>query len=208
MRILLVGDSTVTDDAGWGPGFRARLAPTVECHNHAQGGRSSKSYRDEGWWTAALAVPADYVFLQFGHNDQPGKGPDRETDPDTSFAANMAGYVSDVRARGRSPVLVTSLTRRTFSGGELHDTLGPYAHATRRVAAELRVPLVDLHAASTALCVALGEDGCAGFSPDGTDMTHLNAEGALRFGGLVADLARDVVAGLRSHLNREAAPRC
>jgi pectinesterase len=212
--ILLVGDSTVTDEEGWGPGFRARLRPAVECHNRAKGGRSSKSYRDEGWWAAAVAVPADHVLIQFGHNDQPGKGPERETDPETGFAGNLTRYVTEARAAGMRPVLVTSLIRRTFDAesGDLTDTLGPYADATRLVAARLEVPLIDLHVASADLCRLLGPLGCERMSPQkpdgGLDTTHLNAEGARRIGGLVADLARRAVPGLRAVLTGEAAPRC
>lgn len=202
MRVLLVGDSTVTDDAGWGSGFRARAVPGIECLNHAMSGRSSKSYRDEGFWETALATGAGYVLIQFGHNDQPGKGPERETDPDTDFAANLARYVTEARAAAMRPVLVTSLTRRRFAAsGHLRDTLGPYVAATRRVATDLHVPLIDLHRASTRLCEALGRAGCERLSPrepDGrVDTTHLNPDGGLLFGGLVADLAREAVPGLR-----------
>jgi lysophospholipase L1-like esterase len=161
MRILLVGDSTVTEDEGWGSGFRARLAPDAECVNHARGGRSSKSYREEGHWRAALSTGARYVLVQFGHNDQPGKGPERETDP-------------------------------------------------RRVAAALDVPAIDLHAASALLCESLGPAGCERLGPrksDGrVDTTHLNAGGARRIGGLVADLARPAVPGLRPFLTAAAGP--
>jgi pectinesterase len=213
MRILLVGDSTVTDDEGWGRGLRARLAPAVECANHAKGGRSSKSYRDEGWWSAVLTAGPGPVLLQFGHNDQPGKGPERETDPRTTFAANLARYVTEARDAGLQPVLLTSLTRRQFdpTTHRLHDTLGPYAQATRRVAAELGVPLLDLYAASTGLVEKLGPEGCEPLSPvkpdGGFDLTHLNPAGAALFGGLVADLAADLPE-LRPLLIREASSQC
>ena len=86
--------------------------------NTAQNGRSSKSFRDEGHWATAIAAKGDYYLIQFGHNDQPGKGPERETDPATTFPANMARYVDEVRAIGATPILVTSLVRRTFSETE------------------------------------------------------------------------------------------
>ena len=90
--------------------------------NTAQNGRSSKSFRDEGHWATALAAKGDYYLIQFGHNDQPGKGPERETDPATTFPANMARYVDEVRAIGATPILVTSLVRRTFSETEPGDS--------------------------------------------------------------------------------------
>ena len=127
--------------------------------NTAQNGRSSKSFRDEGHWATALAAKGDYYLIQFGHNDQPGKGPERETDPATTFPANMARYVDEVRAIGATPILVTSLVRRTFSETEpakLTSTLGPWVEAVKRVAAEKRVPLIDLDASSRALCERLG----------------------------------------------------
>ena len=114
-HIVLVGDSTVTEGSGWGLGFRQLVAPEVRVTNTAQNGRSSKSFRDEGHWATALAAKGDYYLIQFGHNDQPGKGPERETDPATTFPANMARYVDEVRAIGATPILVTSLVRRTFS---------------------------------------------------------------------------------------------
>src|SRR5213078_4638557 len=79
-KIVLVGDSTVNDEGGWGPGFREFLGSKAEVTNLAKNGRSSKSFRDEGLWASALAAKPNYILIQFGHNDGPGKGPDRETD--------------------------------------------------------------------------------------------------------------------------------
>src|SRR5688500_14571549 len=101
VRIVLAGDSTVTDKQGWGPGFKALLRDDVECINLAKGGRSSKSFRNEGLWDQVLAAKPDFVLIQFGHNDEPGKGHERETDADTLAA-------------GATPGLVTALTRRQF----------------------------------------------------------------------------------------------
>ena len=113
-HIVLVGDSTVTDFEGWGLGFRQFVAEGAMISNAAQNGRSSKSYRDEGLWAKALALKGDYYLIQFGHNDEPGKGLARETDAATTYAQNMARYVDDVRAIGAIPILVTSLVRRNF----------------------------------------------------------------------------------------------
>src|SRR5947199_2443692 len=112
VRIVLVGDSTVNDEGGWGPGFRAYFGPRVEVVNLAKNGRSSKSFRDEGLWTPALTGKADYILIQFGHNDGPGKGPERETDARTTFRDNIARYAAEARAAGAKPVLVTSIVRR------------------------------------------------------------------------------------------------
>jgi pectinesterase len=208
LTFLLVGDSTVTDEEGWAPGFRTRLRPGVECVNFARGGRSSKSYRDEGHWAEAIRTPADYVLLQFGHNDQPGKGPERETDPDGEYTKNLGRYIDEARTANVQPILLTSLVRRQFGlDGELIDTLAPYVAAARRVAAERDVPLADLFAASTELARTLGPARCLTLGPvkpdGGVDGTHLNETGAETFGALVAHLVREVVPGLRPHIAPE-----
>ena len=203
VHIVLVGDSTVTDLSGWGLGFRQFAGEGAIVSNAARNGASSKSYRDEGLWTKALALQGDYYLIQFGHNDQPGKGPARETDPDTTYAENLARYVDDVRAIGATPVLVTSLVRRTFSKtdpGRLESAHVPYVEAVKRVAAAKQVPLVDLHASSLAYCEALGPERTAAFNfPDSkgkNDTTHLRADGSAVFARLVVEDLRRVVPAL------------
>lgn len=195
-RIVLVGDSTVTDEKGWGLGFRRFVTGDVDVINEAASGRSSKSYLDEGRWTKALAARGDYYLIQFGHNDEPGKGPDRETQPATTYRENMTRYVDETRAIGAQPVLVTSLVRRhwdTNGDGKITSSLLPYVEVVKQIAAEKNVPLIDLHASSQELCEQLGREHCNALSPiKGTnevDNTHLNAKGSLVF-------ARLVVAGL------------
>ena len=163
VRIILVGDSTMAVKSGYGPGFCAHVAPEVTCRNMAKGGRSTSSYRAEGSWDEVLAelrrgsFAASYVLIQFGHNDQPGK-PGRSTDLATEFPANLRRYVEETRAAGGKPVLVTSLTRRIFRQGKLTDTLQPWADATRRIAEETGVPLLDLHAESMAAVGKMGPE--------------------------------------------------
>jgi PelA/Pel-15E family pectate lyase len=194
LHVVLVGDSTVTEGSGWGRGFSKFVDDVVTVTNVAQNGRSSKSYRDEGWWDKAIALHGDYYLIQFGHNDQPGKGPARETDPETTFAANLARYVDEVRAIGAKPVLVTSLVRRTFSKSDptrLESAHVPYVAALLRVAQEKSVPVIDLHARSLALCESMGPAETAKFDfPDAKgkiDTTHLQEEGSTVFGRLVAE---------------------
>ena len=212
VRIVLVGDSTVTEGSGWGLGFRQLATPEVSVVNTAQNGRSSKSFRDEGHWAAALAAKGDYYLIQFGHDDQPGKGPERETVPATTYPANMARYVDDVRAIGATPILVTSLVRRTFSEaepGKLTSTLGPWVDAVKRVAAAKGVPLIDLDASSRALCERLGPIDTARFNvrtDAGTwDTTHLDAAGSLAFAKLVVRDLRRVVPALAPFLRDDVA---
>src|SRR5262245_60447057 len=110
VRIVLAGDSTVTDGSGWGLGFGKALNDNVDLLNLSRGGRSSKSFRDEGSWQKVLDAKPNYVLIQFGHNDMPGKGPERETDAKTTFRENLARYVDEARAIGATPILVTSLS--------------------------------------------------------------------------------------------------
>lgn len=203
IRIILVGDSTVTDQSGWGGGFKQLLDEKIECENFARGGRSSKSFIEEGHWAKALAGGADYVLIQFGHNDMPGKGPARETDPHTTYREYMSRYVDESRAAGAVPVLVTSMTRRNFRDGKVTTLLGDYAQAVRDLAREKDVPLVDLHAASIELLNQLGpaESETLGPMVNGRrDRTHLSDRGKTVFGALVADLLSQAVPELAGHL--------
>lgn len=190
LRILLVGDSTVTHGAGWGQGFKSLAGERVVYLNHAKGGRASKSYRDEGHWDKALKTNADYVLLQLGHNDQTGKGPARETDPETTYRQNMARYVAEASRAGMKPILVTSLTRRYFLNGKIINTdfkshalledqadlkscppsergtsLPDYVNAVRKLAEEEDIPLIELYQPSVELANKLGPEGCREISP-------------------------------------------
>ncbi|MDX6082567.1 rhamnogalacturonan acetylesterase [Xanthomonas campestris pv. incanae] len=145
-----------------GPSFCAQhVTSFLSCLNLARGGRSTSNYRAEGSWKIALKELRSggyrqvVVLIQFGHNDQPGK-PGRSTDLATEFPANLRRYVNEARAAGALPVLLTPLTRRQFERGQLIDDLAPWAAATRAVARELQVPLIDLHARSRALVQGMG----------------------------------------------------
>jgi lysophospholipase L1-like esterase len=202
VRIVLVGDSTVAEDSGWGPGFRRLAASGLEVVNFAANGRSSKSFIDEGLWAKALTARGQYYLIQFGHNDEPGKGPERETDPQTTYRAFMARYVDESRAIAGTPVLVTSLVRRIFGpDGTIKTTQTPYVEVVRALAAEKRVPLVDLHAISLADAEHTGDDVWADLSPRDDkgqiDRTHLNAKGSDVVGRMVAEALVKVVPPLQ-----------
>lgn len=215
IKIVLIGDSTVTDNAGWGLGFKQFLADEAECINTSRGGRSSQSFITEGRWTNALALKGDYYLIQFGHNNEPGK-PGRSTDMPT-FVANMKQYVDDARASGAKPVLVTPLTRRQWDKerpGRIKSSLAPYAEEVRKIAAEKKVPLVDLQARSIELCESLGPEKCLEFSPPkvvegtntgGFDGTHLNAKGYVLFARLVVEELRRNAPELVPVLRKEPA---
>lgn len=195
LRVALIGDSTMAsypkppadrpDLTGWGQVFGEFFDGGVTILNHAASGRSSKSFLGEGRWEPVLAEKPDYVFIQFGHNDQPGKG-ERATDPQGDFQDNLRRYVREARAAGAKPVLVTPVARRTFADGKLTTSLTPYAEATQQVAKELEVPVVDLHGASCKLFASLGDAGSADLTASASDRTHFSRKGGLAIAGLVA----------------------
>jgi len=215
--VLLVGDSTMAPQTGYGDTLCERLQPALACLNLGRGGRSTRSYRAEGLWQRALARvkarpagTAAHVLIQFGHNDQPGK-PGRSTELATEYPANLARYVAETRAAGAEPVLVTPLTRRSFRDEQLQDDLQPWAEAMRRVAREQQVPLLDLHGLSAALVRGMGSAGAdtlaqAAPGQPAFDRTHLGPRGACFFAEIVSrELARGVPA---LALPRSTAPDC
>jgi lysophospholipase L1-like esterase len=170
VRIILVGDSTMQVGSGWGGSFCAfHVTSSVACLDLAKGGRSSGSYRAERFWNIARdemrsgGYAATYVLVQFGHNDQPGK-PGRSTDLATQFPVNLRHYIDDVRAAGAVPVLVTPLTRRQFTVGQLQRDLDPWADAVRKAAADAGAPLLDLSADSEAAVQAMGAEAATRLS--------------------------------------------
>ncbi len=161
-KIVLVGDSTTAVNSGWGGSFCAQhVSSNVACVNLGRGGRSTRTYREEGSWALALkemtsgGFAQTYVLIQLAHNDQPGR-PERSTDLATQFPVNIKRFVDEARAAGATPVLLTPLIRRQFKDGQVHDDLAPWADAIRKVAAETRTPLVDLHKLSKDAVQAMG----------------------------------------------------
>lgn len=162
-RFILVGDSTIASNSGYGDALCARVIAGDTCINLASAGRSSASFRREGRWDHVTALlrnagpyHATYVLIQFGHNDQPGK-PGHSTDLQREYPANLARYVEEARALGAVPVLVTPLTRRTFVDGVLDNNLRPWAQAALTVAAQNNAIVLDLNAASHAAVQAMGQ---------------------------------------------------
>ena len=208
-RVILVGDSTMATRTGYGDALCGLFLWQVECLNLARGGRSTKSFRADGSWERVSAALGDrdrptFVLIQFGHNDQPGKA-QRSTDLEREFPANLARYVDEVREAGAQPVLVTPLTRRSFrSEGALDDDLAPWAEATRRVAGEKHVPLLDLHADSAAVVSRMGSvaaDALAMAPAPAKDFdhTHVGPKGAALFARMVAREIANSVPTLAAH---------
>jgi lysophospholipase L1-like esterase len=87
------------------------------------------------------------MLIQFGHNDMPGKGPERETDPKTTYRENLSRFVDEARAAGAQPILVTSIPRRNFRDGKRdHTHLAPPGQklTARLLIAELQQVVPEL----------------------------------------------------------------
>jgi len=196
LRVVVVGDSTVANygpestTRGWGQMLSEFFSDDVEIINLARSGRSSGSFIREGLWEAALAEKPDFFLIQFGHNDCPGKG-DRYSDPESTFQDHLRRYITDSKAVGAVPILVTPMTRRQFTAeGKIRTILRPYAEAMIKVGRQENVSVVDLHARSVELFERLGEADSTDLSAkDGTDRTHFSAKGARA-------MARMIVEGL------------
>jgi lysophospholipase L1-like esterase len=148
-----------------------------------------------------LAEKPNYVFIQFGHNDQPGKG-DRATDPGGDFQDNLRKYIDDARAIGSVPILVTPVARRTFEQGQARTTLTPYADAVMRIAKEKKVGVVNLHSLSFDLYNERGDEATSWFSPSASDRTHFSRQGAIEIAQLVASALPQAAPPLRHYMRQ------
>lgn len=216
ITVYLAGDSTMAiklaekrPETGWGEAFAPCFdSATVRVENRAKNGRSTRTFIEEGLWRAITDSlrAGDYVFIQFGHNDQSKEKADRYTPPG-DYRANLTRFVDDVRARGATPVLLTPLMRRRFdSTGHAMNTHGEYPDLVRAVAAERGVTLLDVHRESATVLDRYGPDSSRALFlqaergehpnyPEGVhDNTHFSSRGAVVMAGLAIDAMR------RAHL--------
>ncbi|MBD9370889.1 GDSL-type esterase/lipase family protein [Xanthomonas sp. XNM01] len=166
-RVLIAGDSTAATYGperaprqGWGQQLQGFLDPAVwEVRNHAMGGRSARSFIDEGRLdTLAKELRrGDVLLVQFGHNDAKYEDPRRYDEPVTAYPQWLMRYVTLARERGATPVLITPVSRRVFDFGSLLDTHTRYTDAVRALAQREQVALIDLNASSTDWLRALGD---------------------------------------------------
>lgn len=214
ITLFLIGDSTMANkeltggkpERGWGmmlPGF---FSSDIRIDNHAKNGRSSKSFMDEGRWDKVISQvkPGDYVFIQFGHNDEK-KDSARHTEPGTTFDANLRRFAQETLSKGGIPVLCNSIVRRNFvysekSGKEeLVDTHGAYLESPRRVAQELGVTFIDMNRITHELVAGMKPEETKklfmwvdpntipAFPAGREDNTHLNIQGARLVAGLATE---------------------
>ncbi len=220
--VHLIGDSTMADRAdpanpehGWGQLLPKFFDDGVAVHNHAVNGRSTKSFIDEGKWSAVLRElkAGDYVFIEFGHNDEKSEDSTRYAAAATDYRRNLERFVAETRSKGAVPILLTPIVRRKFnSSGELENTHGDYPRVVRELASTLHVPLVDLEASTRGLISAAGPEGskrlyvwlaagASSFFPEGRqDDTHLSAQGATEVARLVARALTVTQLGLAQHV--------
>lgn len=211
ITLFLVGDSTMADkeqldaspERGWGQLFPTYLTPDILVENHARNGRSTRTFISEGRWDDVMArlKKGDVVIIQFGHNDQSVEKVDRYTDPDT-YRANLVRMVTDVRSKRATPILATSVTRRSFKNGKIVSKHGVYPAIVLAIGKELQVDVLDMHASSMAAIDRVGEEaskslymhvpaGLYSKYPEGKeDNTHFVEAGALLMGHLAADEIR------------------
>ena len=205
MRIFVCGDSTAasynpaeTRMVGWGQ-LLGDFLPGVTVVNLSMAGRSTKTFLAEGRLEpAGQADPGDLVLIQFAHNDENEKKPERYTAPWTEYTENLRVFIRFAREHGAVPVLLTPVCMRVWQDGKLQPTHGEYPAAMRSVAEEMNVPLVDLYTESFRIVESMGEEGSRALFmhfapgedpayPDGSqDNAHTKRAGAERFAAAAA----------------------
>lgn len=203
-RIFIAGDSTAATygaerapQAGWGQKFPDWTAEGWEVRNHAAGGRSTRSFIDEGRLDAiAREIRAgDVLLIQFGHNDAKREDATRYADPATDYPRFLQRYIEVARAHGATPVLITPVARLLYDFRSLVDTHGRYTLAMQNLAIREGVALIDLDALSSDWIRAHGEDGAKPyfmFAQGKADGTHFSDAGANAVACLVAAGWREI----------------
>jgi len=219
IRIFTIGDSTMADydtikysgdkeQRGWCQLFPLFLNGDVTLKNTAKNGRSSKSFYFEVWKTLRNELKSgDYVFIQFGHNDEKQNGMDTEESDTTARGTAPWGqynkflrlYVNEIRDRGAIPILFTPVVRRYFKDGKLThkaqhnlseiggDSTLDYVASMKKVATDLKVPLIDMTASTKNLVESYGQDKAKAQLYIKADDTHLKNEGAYQFAKLAVN---------------------
>jgi lysophospholipase L1-like esterase len=208
ITVYLAGNSTVVDQddepwAAWGQMIPRFFKPGVAIANHAESGLTLGSFIGSKRLDKVMSIikPGDYLFIEFGHNDQKEKGPN--DGPYKSYTERFKTFISKAREKGAIPVIVTSTSRRSFSPeGKTVNTLGDYPAAARKVAQEEKVALIDLNEMTARFYDAMGvEPSKKAFVhyPANTfpgqdkaleDNTHFNPYGAY-------ELAKCIVEGIK-----------
>lgn len=199
--VYLVGDSTVTDQpyepaASWGQMLPLFFNDNIAVANHAESGETMKSFLTSLRFAKVLETltQGDYLFIQFGHNDQKKQWPQTYVEANTTYQDYLKVFIAEAQLRGATPVLITSMQRRTFnSEGKIQNSHGDYPQAVRNLATQMNLPLIDLDTMSVTLYESLGiHDAPKAFNDNGKDATHHNNYGAYQ-------LAQCVIEGIRQN---------
>lgn len=202
MNILCLGDSimqyndwTTYPQSGWVQVLDRFFDSDVKILNFARNGRSSKSFMEEGRFAEVLknAQKGDFALIQFAHNDEKVQDKTRYTSPDKGgeFRKNLSFFAVELKKKSVSPIFLTPVTRRSFvDEHSIENTHSTYPKAIIEVAKELKLPVVDITALSTAFFEKVGKSNSRRFFmnfyaglyqnyPEGkSDDSHLRADGA------------------------------
>ena len=225
ITIYWVGDSTVQHNGiltypqtGIGQGLERFInKQNVRIENHAKNGRSTKSFLEEGRFAPVCQrmQPGDFLFIQFGHNDQKQEDPARYAPADTVYADNLRLFIRAAKQRGAKPVLITPVTRCNYRQLPPERQFAPWVAAMKQVGEETDTPVLDLTRLSEALVDDMGDEaapqlymtlpaGVFGNYPEGlSDKTHLQPMGALYFAALLAGMLREQGEGYAALLSEE-----
>lgn len=217
-RVFIAADSTAASygperapQAGWGQVLQSWLDDNQwQVRNHAVGGRSTRSFINEGRLDAIEKElqPGDVLLIQFGHNDAKLEDATRYTNPDSDYPQFLSRYIAAARAKGATPILITPVARLLYDFGALLDTHGRYTLAMKQVAKAQNVQLIDLNASSMAWIRALGEQGAKPYfmfvpEQNKADGTHFSAAGATAVACLVMRGWVDIAPQLKPTLKRD-----
>lgn len=200
LTIHYAGDSTVQFNSietypqtGLGQVLPLFLKDSVAVKNHGKNGRSTRSFINEGRLEVidGIICEGDFLFIEFGHNDEKETDPIRFTEPDGEYKENLIKFVKVAEDHKAFPVLITPLERGNFENGHLYEGKhGPYIKSMKEVAERFEVPLVDLNAMSRELMEQLGEEKSHRLF--NIDTTHMNYDGAVTFGRLLSKGIREL----------------
>ncbi|RXK87265.1 pectinesterase family protein [Filimonas effusa] len=222
ITIWMVGDSTMANklpkaypETGWGMAFGAFFDESVTIANRAMNGRSTLSFINEKRWQAVAdsLQEGDYVFIEFGHNDEKIDKPGTGVSP-AAYGVNLVKFVNETRAKKAIPVLLTPVMRRSFRDGSLYDSHGAYPPVVRRIADSLKVPLIDMHLKSETLINGMGEEGAkqlfnyvdsghVNYPQGKKDDTHFSPSGAKAMAELAVQGIRELKLELAERLVRK-----
>jgi lysophospholipase L1-like esterase len=194
LKIAIIGDSTVCNYPetnvlrGWGQMLPEFFVAGTQIDNFAQSGRSTKTFLANPRWKQTLDDKADFVLIQFAHNDshRPLAQHPEGTVAEGDYTDNLRKMITAIRAAGAMPILVTPMHRRTFQpDGTVTQELLPYVQAMEKVGQEQKVPVIDLYTKSGGLFEKLGDAVSTDFTPK--DRTHFGPKGARVMAYFVAE---------------------